>query len=215
MILGVALPLSAGEPQRAVALAGAMAIVSGIVCIVAGVARLGFVTELLSKPIRHGYMNGIALTVLATQAQLPKSFGFGFRPMDLAGGGAHRRGGSAGETNWTAFAVGAGALTGILLFKKRLRMPGVLVAVVGATVIVGAFDLAQRAHVSVLGPLPVGLPRFAIPWITPADVVPVLIGGLAVALVSFADTSVLSRAYAVRTGSKVDPNQEIVVLAAA
>ncbi len=214
VILGVVLPLSAGDPQRAVALAGAMAIVSGIVCIVAGVARLGFVTELLSKPIRHGYMNGIALTVLVSQ--LPKLFGFSIKA-DGPGRSLWAIGEAvlAGRTNWTAFAVGAGALAGILLFKKRLRMPGVLVAVVGATVIVGAFDLAQRAHVSVLGPLPVGLPSFAIPWITPADIGPVLIGGLAVALVSFADTSVLSRAYAVRTGSKVDPNQEIVGLGAA
>ena len=60
--------------MRAVALAGMMAIVSGMVCILAGVARLGFVTELLSKPIRYGYMNGIALTVLISQ--LPKLFGF-------------------------------------------------------------------------------------------------------------------------------------------
>src|SRR5687767_8029828 len=74
VILGVVLPLSSGDPQRAVALAGAMAIVSGVVCILAGVARLGFVTELLSKPIRYGYMNGIALTVLISQ--LPKLLGF-------------------------------------------------------------------------------------------------------------------------------------------
>jgi MFS superfamily sulfate permease-like transporter len=64
VILGVVLPLSGGDPLRAVGLAGMMALVSGIVCIVAGAARLGFVTELLSKPIRYGYMNGIALTVL-------------------------------------------------------------------------------------------------------------------------------------------------------
>ena len=68
---------------------------------------------------------------------------------------------------------------------------------------------------SVLGPLPQGLPAFAIPWITYADIVPVLIGGCAVALVSFADTSVLSRAYAARTGTHVDPNQEMVGLGAA
>jgi MFS superfamily sulfate permease-like transporter len=74
VILGVVLPLSAGDPQRAVALAGMMAVVSGIICILAGVARLGFITELLSKPIRYGYMNGIALTVLISQ--LPKLFGF-------------------------------------------------------------------------------------------------------------------------------------------
>ena len=68
---------------------------------------------------------------------------------------------------------------------------------------------------SVLGPLPQGLPAFAIPWITYADIVPVLIGGCAVAVVSFADTSVLSRAYAVRTSTHVDPNQEMVGLGVA
>jgi len=72
IILGVVLPLSLGDPSRAVALASMMAVVSGTVCILAGVARLGFVTELLSKPIRYGYMNGIALTVLISQ--LPKLF---------------------------------------------------------------------------------------------------------------------------------------------
>src|SRR4030095_9861277 len=74
LILAVVLPLSGGDPHRAVALAGMMAVVSGTVCILAGIARLGFVTELLSKPIRYGYMNGIALTVLISQ--LPKLFGF-------------------------------------------------------------------------------------------------------------------------------------------
>ena len=74
VILTVVLPLSAGEPQRAVALAGMMAIVSGVVCVAAGLARLGFITELLSKPIRYGYMNGIALTVLLSQ--VPKLLGF-------------------------------------------------------------------------------------------------------------------------------------------
>jgi len=67
VILTVVLPLSAGKPQRAVALAGMMAIVSGVVCVAAGLARLGFITELLSKPIRYGYMNGIALTVLLVE----------------------------------------------------------------------------------------------------------------------------------------------------
>ena len=60
LLLGVVLPLSGGDPQRAVALAGMMALVSGALCVLAGTARLGFVTELLSKPIRYGYMNGMA-----------------------------------------------------------------------------------------------------------------------------------------------------------
>ena len=74
VILAVVLPLSAGDAMRAVALASMMAVVSGLVCMLIGVLRLGFVTELLSKPIRYGYMNGIALTVLISQ--LPKLFGF-------------------------------------------------------------------------------------------------------------------------------------------
>ena len=94
-------------------------------------------------------------------------------------------------------------------------MPGILIAVVAATVLVGALDLAARAGVQVLGALPQGLPHFAVPRINPADLGPILIGGFAVALVSFADTSVLSRAYAARTHSYVDPNQEMVGLGAA
>ena len=74
IILAVVLPLSGGDSQRAIALAAMMALVSGTVCILAGFARLGFFTELLSKPIRYGYMNGIALTVLISQ--LPGLFGF-------------------------------------------------------------------------------------------------------------------------------------------
>src|SRR5215472_14703272 len=214
VILGVVLPLSGGDPARAVPLAAMMAIVSGLVCILAGAARLGFVTELLSKPIRYGYMNGIALTVLISQ--LPKLLGFSIKskgPLrDLWAIAVAVQG---GKVNWIAFAVGAATLVTILLLKPRKRVPGILIAVVGATVAVSALDLAARAGVSVLGSLPQGLPAFAIPWITEADIAPVVIGGCAVALVSFADTSVLSRAYAARTGATVDPNQEMVGLGAA
>lgn len=214
VILGVVFPLSGGDPGRAVALAGMMAVVSGIVCILAGVARLGFVTELLSKPIRYGYMNGIALTVLISQ--LPKFFGFSveddgpLRELWAIGSLV-----ANGKSNWAAFAIGAGTLAVVLLLKKNTPFPGVLVAVAGATAIVALLDLEARADVSVLGSLPQGLPTFAVPWITYSDIVPVLIGGGAVALISFADTSVLSRTYAARLGIKVDPNQEMVGLGAA
>jgi high affinity sulfate transporter 1 len=214
VILAVVLPLSGGDPLRAVALAGMMAIVSGILCIGAGLARLGFITELLSKPIRYGYMNGIALTVLISQ--LPKMFGFSVAD----GGPLHKSsaiiaGVLAGRVNWAACMIGVGTLAVILLLKKKKRVPGILIAVVGATVIVGAFGLATSAHVAVLGILPQGLPAFALPWISYADLVPVLMGGGAVALVSFADTSVLSRTYAVRNRTYVDPNQEMVGLGVA
>jgi len=214
VILGVVTPLSGGDPLRAVTLAGMMAIVSGIVCILAGIARLGFVTELLSKPIRYGYMNGIALTVLISQ--LPKLFGFSIesegplRSLWAIGGAILE-----GRTNWVAFAIGLATLTVILLLKNSKRLPGILVAVVGATTVVGVLDLGARYGVQVLGPLPQGLPGFVVPWIGYGDVVPVLIGGCAMALISFADTSVLSRAYAARLDSRVDPNQEMVGLGAA
>ncbi|MGE8066219.1 SulP family inorganic anion transporter [Pseudomonas sp. NPDC089569] len=214
VILAVILPLSGGDPQRAIALAAMMAIVSGAVCILAGIARLGFITELLSKPIRYGYMNGIALTVLISQ--LPKFFGFSIDAEGpLRNLWAIAKAIMEGKTNWTTFAVGAATLVVILLLKKHKRVPGILIAVAGATVAVGMLDLAARAGVKVLGSLPQGLPAFAIPWITSTDLVPVLIGGCAVALVSFADTSVLSRVYAARTRTYVDPNQEMVGLGVA
>ncbi|MGO4002577.1 MULTISPECIES: SulP family inorganic anion transporter [Pseudomonas] len=211
VILAVILPLSGGDPQRAVALAAAMAIVSGVVCILAGIARLGFITELLSKPIRYGYMNGIALTVLISQ--LPKMFGFSIESEGpLTNLWSIATSIVDGKSNWITFAVGATTLAVILLLKGNKRIPGILIAVVGATVAVGVLDLGASAGVSVLGALPQGLPAFAIPWITREDLVPVLIGGCAVALVSFADTSVLSRVYAARTRSYVDPNQEMAGL---
>ncbi len=127
-----------------------MAIVSGTVCILAGVARLGFITELLSKPIRYGYMNGIALTVLISQ--LPKLFGFSIESdgplLSLWRIGEQVLGGA---TNWAALAVGGGTLAVIFLLKGSKRLPGILIAVVGATVVVGGLDLAARAGVSVLG----------------------------------------------------------------
>ncbi len=214
LVIGVVLPLSAGDPQRAMALAGMMALVSGGICVLAGIARLGFVTELLSKPIRYGYMNGIALTVLISQ--LPALFGFSVHGEGILGisvGFVEAL--AAGRTNGAAFALGAGTLTAILFFKRSPRVPGVLIAIVGATLIAAALDLAASSSVRVLGSLPQGLPGFVWPSITSADLLPVLLGGFAVALVAFADTSVLSRSYAIRCGTPVDANREMVALGAA
>ncbi len=214
VILAVVLPLSEGDPARAVVLAGAMAIVSGLVCVAAGLARLGFITELLSKPIRYGYMNGIAVTVLLSQ--VPKLLGFSVKtdgPLQQLQGIVD--GVLAGRTNLAAFAIGAGSLALILVLRRSPRVPGILVAVVGATLLVSAFDLGKGAGVAVLGTVPQGLPVLTLPFVRAEDLVPVLMGGLAVALVSFADTSVLSRTYSARLRQPVDPNQEMVGLGAA
>jgi high affinity sulfate transporter 1 len=210
VILSVVVPLSAGDPERAIEPASVMAIVSGVVCVAAGFARLGFVTELLSKPIRYGYMNGIALTVILSQ--LPKLLGF-----SISADGPLRQAQAItakvldGSTNVVTFAVGGGALALILVLKRWPRVPAMLVAVVAATVAVAVFDLAGRG-ISVLGPLPQGLPAPSIPLVGVEALGPIVMGGLAVALVSFADTSVLSRTYAARVRTPVDPNQEMVGL---
>ena len=116
VVLAVVLPLSAGEAQRAVDTGGMMAIVSGAVCLGAGLARLGFITELISKPIRYGYMNGIALTVMLSQ--IPKLFGFSVKadgPVRQAWGIAEQVWG--GSTNLTALAIGGSTLVLILALK--------------------------------------------------------------------------------------------------
>jgi high affinity sulfate transporter 1 len=215
VILAVVAPLAAGDPMVAVTLASAMAVVSGLSCIAIGLLRVGFVTELLSKPIRYGYMNGIALTVLISQ--LPKLFGFsiddGTGPVrDVISIG---QGIFGGRANWTAAAVGGATLVAILLLKPYKRIPGLLIAVVGATIAVGVLNLDTTASVSVLGPLPQGLPAFALPLISPEHIRDIAIGGFAVAMVAFADTSVLSRTYAAKTHTTVDPNQEMIGLGAA
>ena len=202
VILAVVAPLSAGNPERAIALAGAMAIVSGVVSIAAGLARLGFITELLSKPIRYGYMNGIALTVILSQ--LPKLLGFSVAangPFDARHGELsqacarreHQHRDICHRRQYTRRHFAAQALA---------ACAGLLVAVVAATLVVALSGLATSAGVVVLGPLPQGLPVLRLPMIKLDDVTPILMGGVAVALVSFADTSVLSRTYAARLGTR-------------
>ena len=214
IILGVVVATSAGDPGTAIIVASGMAVVAGTTCILAGIFGLGFITELLSKPIRYGYMNGIALAVLISQ--LPKLFGFSIEsagPLrDLWAIGQALL---EGKANWTGAALGAATLLVIMLLKGNKRIPGILIAVVGATVVAGLFDLSETAGVKVLGPVPQGLPSFVIPLVSPDTLMTIIIGGVAVAIVSFADTSVLSRTFAAKTGQRVDPNQEMIGLGAA
>ena len=177
---------------------------SGALCILAGLAHFGFITDLLSKPIRIGYLNGIALTVLI--GQLPKILGFSSSGDNLIQETISLvQGVAQGLTNWTTFAIGVTCLAIVLIFKRRWpKIPGVLIAVVGATIVVGVFDLATVAGVSVVGPLPQGLPSFQIPIVSLDDLGALVAGAIAIALVSFADTSVLSRTFALRGGYEVD-----------
>lgn len=211
MIAAAILPLAVVDPERAVSAAAVLAILTGLFGVAAGLLRLGFITDLLAKPIRYGYMNGIAVTVLVSQ--LPKLFGFsvegdGFveRVAGLAAGV------SGGAANWVTVALGGGTLFLILSLKRFLKVPGVLLAVSGATLAVVLFDLSTRFGVAVLGPLPQGLPAFAVPVVSLDEIGALATAAIAIAVVSFADTSVLSRVYSAKTKSYVDPNQEMIGL---
>jgi high affinity sulfate transporter 1 len=214
LIAAAILPLAAGGEAEAVALAGMLAIFSGLFCVLAGLGRLGFVADLLSKPVRYGYMNGIALTVLLSQ--LPKLFGFSTDAQGvIPEARAFARGVAGGETNTLALVIGVACLVVILACKRwRPKIPGVLVAVVAATIAVGVLDLARQYDLSVVGPLPQGLPSLQIPSVSVDQLAALVAGAVGIALVSFADTSVLSRTFAIRGGYRVDPNQELGPLGA-
>ena len=211
MIAVAILPLAAGDPQRAVSVAAMLAILVGLLGIAAGLLRLGFITDLLAKPIRYGYMNGIALTVLISQ--LPTLFGFPVKSDGLIARVTGLASGVAsGQTNWMALGIGGSTLLAILLLKRFLRIPGVLLAVGGATLAVGWLQLSTRFGVGVLGDLPRGLPAFAIPNLSLNEIGTLFVAALAIAVVSFTDISVLSRVYSTKTRAFVDPNQEMIGL---
>ncbi len=213
LIAAAVLPLAIGG-ESSVELAAFLALLVGGICIATGLARLGSITELLSKPVRVGYINGIALFVLVSQ--LPKLFGFstdadGFLPEV----GAFLRARADGAVEPVALALGLGSLAVILGLRRISRaIPGVLVATVLATLAVAAFDLGADG-VSVVGSLPSGVPSPSLPSVAWGDAQRLAIAALGVALVAFADTAALSTTFAAKLGEDVDPNQEIVALGAA
>ena len=215
IIAATILPLAADNPDRLVSLAGLLAMLTGALCILAGLARFGFVTDLLSKPIRYGYLNGIALTVLV--GQLPKIFGFSVSGDNLIQEANNLVYGILnGQTNGTALVIGLACLLVIVGFRRWApNIPGILIAVSGATIVVGVFNLATQAGLAVVGPLPQGLPAFQFPSVSLDEFGTLFASAVAIALVAFADMSVLSRTFALRGGYEVDRNQELIALGAA
>lgn len=214
VIAAVILPLGGDDPETAVALAGALAVLTGLIILVAGMARLGFVTELLSRPVQLGYLYGIAVTILV--GQLPRLCGFSIEGRgllteirDVA------RGVADGQVNPAALAVGATGIVLILLLRRFWRtVPGVMVAVLVGIAAVTMFDLDEEG-VQVLGMLPQGLPTPAFPAVELADLGALFSGALGIALVAVADTTVLSQSLAAQRDESVDPNQELRALGAA
>ena len=212
VIAALILPLAAGSVERAVLLAGMLAILSGLCSMLIGLARLGLLADLLSKPIRIGFLNAIALTVLV--GQLPKILGIPSKAGDLPDQVHHLLlSVTHWQGNWVALAVGSVSLTLILLLAhRRPRWPGLLLVVLLATAVSAGFDLANSADLSTLGRLPQGLPDWQFPAVSWQDVRQLLPGAVIISLLSFTDTSVLSRALAQRGGYRVSQSQEMVAL---
>ena len=216
MIAATILPLivANGDPARAVALASMLALIVGVIMIVGGFAKLGFVADLLSKPTMIGYMNGLAITILV--GQLPKLFGFSTDANGLVDETrAFVDGVRDGETVSAALAVGVLALAVIAVLRRTLpRVPSVLVAVVVSIAVAAAFGLDQHG-VKLVGTLPEGFPPLTIPDVHRSDLPPLVAGALGIALVSLADTIATSSAFAGRSGEEVDGNREMVGIGAA
>jgi high affinity sulfate transporter 1 len=215
MIAATILPIlgSGGNPERAIALASMLALIVGVIMIAAGIAKLGFVADLLSKPTQIGYMNGLALTILI--GQLPKLFGFSTDANGLVDEArAFVHGLAEGDAVGAAVAIGLVSLVLILALGRLLpRVPGVLVAVVVAIAASSAFDLAGHG-VSLVGSLPKGFPPLTGP--SPVSDLPLLVAGAAgIALVALTDTISTASSFAARTGQEIDGNGEMIGIGAA
>ena len=204
------LPLAAGDPARAIALAGLLAILMGAMLLVGGFLKLGFLTDLLSKPIRLGYLHGIALVVVV--GQIPKVLGFSIPSKSIP---AEIReivqGVLNGESNRVAVLVGLASLVVIVVPKLFApKIPGVLIAVVGSIIVTAWLGLNQK--IAVVGALPTGLPAPALGGLEFGDITSLIAPAAGIALIAFADTGVLSRTFAARRGETVDGNSEMAAI---
>ena len=211
LLLAAIVPLAAAGSGEAVAVAGALSIMAGAICIGAGLARFGFIAELLSAPVRYGYLHGIAVTIII--AQSAKLSGFSVSSESLM---TQLRqfidGLGDGRVNGWALAVGLTSVLLIVVLRALSKLvPAALVVVLFGIVMALIFGLGDR-DVPLVGQLPSGVPKPTIPdidWSTARTLVSAALG---VAFVAFADTSVVSRTMALRRGDNVDANHELVAL---
>ena len=216
MIAATVLPLVAsdGDPQKAVVLASMLALMVGVIMVLASVAKLGFIADLISKPTMIGYMNGLAVTILV--GQLPKLFGFSVSGEGFIGDlSGFIQGLAGGETVAAAAAVGVAGIVLILALQRWLpKVPSVLVMVVLAIWATSLFGLADRG-VSLVGELPQGFPPFTIPSLDFSDFALMFAGALGIALVSLTDTISTASSFAARSGAEIRGNQEMIGIGAA
>jgi high affinity sulfate transporter 1 len=216
MIAAAITPLitSGQSSARAVALASMLGLMVAAIMILAAVAKLGFIADLLSRPTMVGYMNGLALTILV--GQLPKLCGFSVSSDSFLGditGFVEKV--ADGAIVPAAAMIGVGGVVLIIALQRWLpKVPAVLVMVVLSIAATKLFNLTEH-DVSVVGTLPRGFPPFTVPHVETSDVIPLIGGALGIALVSLADTISTSTSFAVRTGQEVNGNQEMIGIGAA
>jgi high affinity sulfate transporter 1 len=214
LIAAVVIPAAHGDARRAVALASWLALLAGLLCVLAAVARFGFLAELISAPVRYGYLGAIALTIVVSQ--VPATLGLADRPESMLGAlRTVARGWSHQQLHGPAVALAGGALVlAVALRRLDRRLPALGVVVVAAIAITAATHLTRHG-VAVIGALPRGLPLPRWPGVGAHDL-PALFGAaVAAAFIVFADTAVLTRTYAARRGDTADVDRELLALGAA
>ena len=191
-----------------------LALIVGAIMILASVAKLGFIADLISKPTMIGYMNGLALTILV--GQLPKLFGFKVEADGFIGEvTGFVKGLANGEAVAAAAAVGIAGIVVILVLQRWLpKVPAVLIMVVLAIASTTVFSLADHG-VSLVGVLPKGFPPLTIPHIGLSDLGPLFAGAAGIVVVSLADTISTASAFAARTGQEINGNKEMIGIGAA
>lgn len=212
LLTAVALaPLAAGDPRRYAALAAVLALLVGALCLVAALARLGVLADLLSRPVLIGYLAGTAGLMIV--GQLGRVTGV---PVEGETAMAQLRSFVANLGGWhPATAILAATVLVALLVMARWtpRAPGPLLAVLAATLAVAVFSL-ERFGIAVVGSVPAGLPVPALPTLAMADVAALLLPAAGIAVVGFSDNALTARAFAARHGRHVQVNTELAALGA-
>lgn len=213
MIAAAMIPLLVtNDPNEAIAMAGMMALFVGLISVGAGAAKLGFVADLISKPVRVGYLAGLSVTIFI--GQLPKLLGISIDGANILEEMLAIVA-SFDNINWWAFSAGALALIIIMVLKRwKPLLPGILIAVVVAVLFSMLFSLSTRG-VDVVGVLPQGFPAPSFPS-APLSSWPLLFAAaLGMSLVTIGDTISTSAGFAARSGNEVDSNQELIGIGAA
>jgi SulP family sulfate permease len=209
MVVAAVAPLAGGDPIRFAALTAALAILVGLVCVIAGLLRLGFLGDLLSQPILVGYMAGVALIMVLSQ--LGRLTGIEVAAEGLIQGLVEIAG-RLDEVHLATLAVGLGVVAFLLLVAwLRPGVPGPLIAVVGATVVVALLGL-EDVGVEVVGDIPAGLPPIGLPAIDLRDVPLLAASAVGVAVVAYTDVILTGRAFGARRGYAIDANAELLAL---